>query len=156
MVSSGVAGALLQLGVTPDAAKAQADSIILPIDRVMDGGNIYFLYNQSAEEATATVTLKGTGAPFLLNTWTGDIEPIAQYTTDGESVTMTITLDGNDAILLGIGEAFGKAPAAYAKDSTTKVVYENGGLIARRPATAKPIAARATTCPPRSPSTTGI
>ena len=129
--SSGVAGALQQLGVVPDAAKAEAEPNILPIHRTMDGGEIYFLYNQSTEETTATVTMQGAGAPFLLNTWTGDIEPIAQYTTDGQSVTMTITLAGNDAILLGIGEAFGNAPDTYAKDSTTKVVYENGGLIAR-------------------------
>ncbi|MCI8497053.1 MAG: hypothetical protein HFE85_02220, partial [Clostridiales bacterium] len=129
--SSGVADALSQLGVTPDAAKASAEANILPIHRVMNDGNIYFLYNQSEEETTATVTLKGEGAPFLLNSWTGDVEPIAQYTTDGESVTMTVTLAGRDAVLLGIGDAFGTAPAAYAKDSTAKVVYRDGNLVAR-------------------------
>ncbi len=129
--TSGIADALKQLGVTPDAAKAQSEANILPIHRVMDGGDIYFLYNQSEEESAVTVTLKGEETPFLLNTWTGEITPIAQYTTDGESVTMTITLAGRDAVLLGIGEAFGKAPAAYAKDSTTELTYKDGSLIAR-------------------------
>lgn len=46
--------------------------------------------------ADTTVTLEGTGAPFVLDTFTGAITPIAEYTSDGKSVTVNIAL-GTDA-----------------------------------------------------------
>ncbi|WP_397558069.1 glycosyl hydrolase [Microbacterium alkaliflavum] len=39
-----------------------------------------------------TVTLQGKGAPFLLDTFSGQITPIAQYSTDGDSVTVHVSL----------------------------------------------------------------
>jgi hypothetical protein len=39
-----------------------------------------------------TVTLQGSGAPFLLDTFSGEITPIAKYTTDGDSVTVDVSL----------------------------------------------------------------
>jgi alpha-L-rhamnosidase len=51
---------------------------------------------------TAKVTLEGTGQPFLLNASSGKITPIAQYTTDGKHITISIDLAVDESILVGI------------------------------------------------------
>lgn len=48
------------------------------------------------------VTLEGSGQPFLLNASSGEITPIAQYTTDGTHVTIDINLAVDESILVGI------------------------------------------------------
>ena len=125
-----VGNALAQLGVVPSADKAEQDTSILPIHRSMEDGEIYFFYNTSEEEQSVTVTMQGDGAPFVLDTWTGEILPLANYTTDGSTVTTTITLAGNDAILFGIGSAFGTGYDVHAVDSNTAVTYQDGVLVA--------------------------
>lgn len=60
------------------------------------------------------VTLEGTGQPFLLNASSGEIKPIAQYTTDGKHVTVAINLAVDESMLVGItknSSHFGIAPA---------------------------------------------
>ena len=60
------------------------------------------------------VTLEGTGQPFLLNASSGEIKPIAQYTTDGKHVTVAINLAVDESMLVGITKNpshFGIAPA---------------------------------------------
>ena len=110
--------------------QAEQDTSILPIHRSMEDGEIYFFYNTSEEERSVTVTMQGDGAPFVLDTWTGEILPLANYTTDGSTVTTTITLAGNDAILFGIGSAFGTGYDVHAVDSNTAVTYQDGVLVA--------------------------
>lgn len=123
--------ALEGLGVTPAADKAEADTAVLPIHRTMDNGELYFFYNSSEQETTFTVTMQGSGAPYQLNTWTGELVPLANYTTDGRSVTTTVTLTGNDAILFGIGPAFGDGYEVHATDSSVPVTYQDGRLTAQ-------------------------
>lgn len=48
------------------------------------------------------VTLEGTGQPFLLNAWSGEIKPIAHYTTDGKQVTISVNLAVDESMLIGI------------------------------------------------------
>lgn len=129
--TSDIGRALLELGVAPAAQKAESDTAVLPIHRSMDGGEIYYFYNTSDQETTVTVTMQGDGAPYLLNTWTGEVIPLAEYTSDGKSVTTTVTLTGNDAVLFGIGAAFGSGEEVHATKSTVKLGYDNGTLTAK-------------------------
>lgn len=48
------------------------------------------------------VILEGAGQPFLLNAWSGEITPIAHYTTDGKQVTMTVDLAVDESMLVGV------------------------------------------------------
>jgi hypothetical protein len=48
------------------------------------------------------VTLEGSGQPFLLNAWSGEIQPIAHYRTDGKQVTVAIDLAVDESMLIGI------------------------------------------------------
>jgi hypothetical protein len=81
------------------------------------------------------VTFEGTGQPFILNASSGEIKPIAQYTTDGKHVTVTINLAVDESTLIGITKnsaQFGFATAdIYATATDAEAVYQsvNGELI---------------------------
>ena len=102
-----------------------------------EGADYYFIYNANKEATTGTVTLQGTGVPYFLDAWTGEITPIAQYTTDGSSVTFEITLDKNDAHIYAIApdqQNFGTGLGVYATGSTAEdgeIVYDNGAAVYR-------------------------
>jgi hypothetical protein len=53
---------------------------------------------------TVKVTLEGTGQPFLLNAWSGEIKPIAHYTTDEKHVSVEINLAVDESMLIGIAK----------------------------------------------------
>jgi len=49
---------------------------------------------------TATVSLRGGGQPYVLDAWTGQVTPIANYTDDGGRLTVTVTLAPQDATII--------------------------------------------------------
>jgi hypothetical protein len=77
------------------------------------------LYNDAAGIAfpggstTGTVTIATTGAPMLYDAWTGEVTPIAVFTESSTSITIPLTIAGNQTVIIGIKN--GKA----AKASTT-------------------------------------
>lgn len=48
----------------------------------------------------ATVTLTGGGAPSVLNAWTGMVEPIARYTSLNGSITIDVSLESQEAMIV--------------------------------------------------------
>jgi hypothetical protein len=50
------------------------------------------------------ITLEGSGQPYILNTWSGEITPIAHYTSNGKQVTVDIRLDVDESMLIGISK----------------------------------------------------
>lgn len=64
------------------------------------------------------ITLEGSGQPFILNAWSGEITPIAQYTSNGKQVTVDIRLDVDESMLIGIS----KDPAHVGLNSSSLFV----------------------------------
>ena len=50
------------------------------------------------------ITLEGSGQPYILNAWSGEITPIAHYTSNGKQVTVDIRLDVDESMLIGISK----------------------------------------------------
>lgn len=119
--------ALNRAGVHASAAHEEQSSAVLSVRRQAAGSDYYFLYNQTPTAATQTVTLTGEGVPYRLNTWTGKITRIADYTAGQGTVTVPVNLQGHGTSVIAIapeGSAqFGdaemeprpKAPAATAR-----------------------------------------
>lgn len=61
-----------------------------------------FFYNQD-HTSTQNVTLQATGTPYLMDTWTGDIERIASYYEDSSSITFPLSIAANATALVAIG-----------------------------------------------------
>ena len=118
--------------VTPAANYAEASNI-MSVHRADTDADYYFLYNNSDIDESLTVTLTGSGIPYELDPWTGEITPIATYQTDGSAVTLTLDIAAEDTRIIGIaqGDHFGRQPEGEHVVSTTAdaVVYQNGKLV---------------------------
>ncbi len=86
-----------------------------------DASNYYFLYNnpvqqnsgmiddgenekyKSGKKVDTNVTLTGDGIPYMLDAWTGEITPIADYTVNGDgTITTHINLSGGESTWIAI------------------------------------------------------
>ncbi|MBC5787905.1 glycosyl hydrolase [Clostridium facile] len=152
---------LTELNVQPDA-QYSTPTDLLAKHQVDDNGDFYYLYNYNricAEDANATlakagtaypginkdlltaksldVTLKGEGKPYLLDAWTGEITPIAEYQQNDGSVTLHLDFDKDEAKLIALltdQEAIenGLTPqSVYATDVTgdAAVNYQDNGMV---------------------------
>ena len=134
-----VVNALNELNISP-AAKYHQQSSLLNYHRQVDDKDIYYFYNygnvdtyrdaSTIETVETTVTLKGTGVPYQFNTWTGEISPIAKYTKNGDSVTVDISLAGNDSTVIVLMDAMSDVQTVTS--SSLDIDYdENNQLIAK-------------------------
>jgi hypothetical protein len=152
-----VPAALDAVGVRPDARYSLAahQPKLINIHRAAKGIDYYYVYNrgfngnsgpaygwgyggakeQSIPEVSTAVTFAASGRPYLLNAWSGDITPIAVYAATGNTVTIPLSLRGNESAIvafdganvLGVG-AEGEVHATSGGPAT--VHYDQRGDLA--------------------------
>lgn len=71
----------------------------------------YFFYNNNQETVTAEVTLQGTGAPVLLDCWSGEELALADYQAENETVSLPLTVAAGDIAVICLADI----PAAQAE-----------------------------------------
>ena len=104
-----VGAALLERGIIPAAYKSEAESAIITVHREAEDKNIYFLYNSSEETVANTITFKGEGTPYILDTWNGTVSGIEDFTAGEGSVTVDVSIAAGDAVLLAVGADLGES-----------------------------------------------
>jgi len=123
--------ALASLGVVPSTelntpsvnSSAGTATPVLGIRRhdPATGTDYYQLFNMSATATVdPSVTLTGQGTPYLLNTWSGQITPIANYTTNGDHVTLSLRIGPANAAIVAI------SPTNLAQKGVTPTVHATG------------------------------
>lgn len=120
--------ALKQLGVVPDAQPAKAGDTYFQ-HRTTDQAELYYAYNSGSSANTQSITLKGVGTPYLLDPWSGNITPIAQYTAADGSVTIPIDLASQDTMLVAIAKPGWSSKAVERNAAETDgdaVLYDSG------------------------------
>lgn len=96
-------GALRRAGVTPAAAPDDTESgALLTVRRQADGVDYYFVYNQAATAAQSTLTLRGDGTAYRLDTWSGEIAPVEGARAGHGTVAVPVHLAGNDATVIAV------------------------------------------------------
>jgi hypothetical protein len=145
-----VAEALEELGVGP-AARPEKPSNLLSFRRADGEANYYYMWNQNRlapstgepepepETFDQEVAFEGRGEPFMLDAWTGEITPIANYERDGGRITTRVSLEPGESTIIAIGpkgwqrSELGVEPADPHATSTTAdaVVYAEGELQIR-------------------------
>jgi hypothetical protein len=129
-----VPGVLRSLGVRPAAEPATANADLATVRRALDGSDVYFLANVGDTALADSVALSGEGRPYLLDAHTGEITPIAEYTSAEGSVTVSVALQPGDATIVALGSAKAvgaSAPGLSARSSGGELHYTNGTLTLR-------------------------
>ncbi|TDT97302.1 glycosyl hydrolase family 2 [Streptomyces sp. 846.5] len=142
-----VPGALADLGLGPDAVYA-APSTLLNAHRVADGVDYYYLCNGqhaatvkppvAAIDHEVSFRATSTGSvPYRLDLWSGRAERIAEYTQDGDVITLRVALQPSQAYVVALGRPglFGDdlrrdQPFATSSDADS-VRFVDGELVAR-------------------------
>lgn len=119
--------ALEQLGVQPDA-DYETPADVLSMHTTDENIDYYYLYNynkvpyeQGSEmfgetdasypninkekyfvDRTLNISLEGEGKPYLLNAWTGEITPIAEYKLENGKVNLTLDFKGDEEMMIAI------------------------------------------------------
>lgn len=119
-----VGAALLEAGVIPAAHKEEAESSIITVHREAEDKDIYFLYNSSEEAISNTVTFKGEGAPYILNSWNGSVSQMEDYTENEGSVTADVSIAAGDAVLIAVGTELGEGT-----EESTETAAEEAAAI---------------------------
>lgn len=94
--------ALQRLGIRAAAAHAAPSASVLDVRRHTDAVDYYYLFNQGSTATDQTLTLTGDGIPYRLDTWTGKITPISEYTRGHGTVTVPVQLAGDDATVIAV------------------------------------------------------
>lgn len=127
-----ILAALSQWGVAPYAAYNQANLRTL-MRQDADGSRYYFLYNNSDSDIAVPVQLAGTGTPYILNAWTGEIAPAVGYTQSQDGVQTTLYMDGHDAVIVAVaqGEGFPEALENPIVSANGEAVLADGAAAVR-------------------------
>lgn len=104
--------ALQSLGVSP-AVRNLSPCPILYVHRVDQENdvNYFWVYNSDIYAAHATeASFRGNGKPYRLDSWTGTITPIVNYTSVGDRTKLWISLKSNASTIVAF------APESFFKD----------------------------------------
>ncbi|ALV31573.1 glycosyl hydrolase [Streptomyces sp. CdTB01] len=142
-----VGDALTGLGVSPDVRYA-TPSTLLNAHRATAEADFYYLCNGKHAETVKPpvaaidhdVTLRRTrgrkSVPYLLDAWTGEAVRLARYTEDGDDVTVRVTLQPGETMIVALGrpglfgDRDGDRPHAVTSDADT-VLFTDRGLAVR-------------------------
>ena len=125
--------ALEDFNILPDAAPEEPSSNLF-YHRTTEEAELYYIYNNSLTEATQqTITFQGEGFPYLLDPWSGEITPIAEYTKQDDQVTMEIELEPGDTKFIAIAKPgwSSKQPeqSAIQTDADSLSYDQDGNLV---------------------------
>ena len=84
-----------------------------------------------SKQINASVTLRGSGQPYSLDAWTGDVTPIAHYTRQHDAVTVNVTLDSQEATIIQTGADSRSLHATRASGGTVRFDDRGKRLLLR-------------------------
>lgn len=110
--------ALISLGITPSVCYAEPVTLSSQ-HRHSEDADVYYLYNYAssydygtnqeyyAKDAAVSVdvTMNGSGKPYRLDPWSGDVTILSDYTDNGDgTITLSISLEDGCACVIAITE----------------------------------------------------
>ncbi len=88
---------------TPSAVNGTTATPVLGIRRHGQNIDYYQLFNSSSiRTVSPSLTLTGSGIPYLLDAWSGKIEPIAEYGSSSDRVTLSLRIGPGNAVDVAI------------------------------------------------------
>lgn len=129
-----LADKLKEIGIAPSAGYTGRSDIIAIHRNDSQKADLYWFYNKADKAESVEVTLTGTGTPYSLNAWTGDITPVAKYSTGNGTVTLTIGLEASATGIIVLTEApIARRFDLHVSEGDADSYYynEKGGIVAR-------------------------
>lgn len=122
--------ALRSLGVTPRVAFSEPNDKILTVSRNDRENKIYYTYVYSYKAAvnkgeapfTFTMEIKGEGAPYSLDDWTGKVTKIGEYEIREGRTCVTVTLQPGESTIIALDLNAASGEIVHAVSSTANQI----------------------------------
>ncbi len=114
---------LASLNILP-AASYSEPAALLNIHRQDEEGDYYWFYNTDQDAVSVTASLNGSGTPYLLDMWNGEISEITDYTEEDGRIAVSLSLEGLDTAAIAVMDEKQEVSgtAALAKEPVTETV----------------------------------
>lgn len=121
---SDLPAALRSHGVRPAVRPDKAIPELGLVRRLAGARTYDFVYNRSGDTVERSLTLSGKGRPYLLDTWSGKITPVARYSVTSAGVTVKVRVPAYDKVVLALDPAssLGRSPAVHAPAGAADVL----------------------------------
>lgn len=137
---TGILEALQSLGIRPRAEYSEANQNYLTAMRKTDDTLYLFVYNFMAEDEfkahtvdvninnTVNLSVNGTGKPYMIDAWTGEIEAMGHYVTADGRTSFDVTLEPGATTVIAIDLSNQKNGLHAISTNANKVLDEDGAL----------------------------
>lgn len=117
-----ISEALKELGVSPDVDSAEKQNKLSVVHRTLENADYYYLFNRGYEdEISTTLTLEGSGSIYRLNAYSGEVTKLNEVQEENGKVTVPISIDARDTLLLAVSE-----DAYYAEGAKEETMCSEG------------------------------
>ncbi|MBF4550807.1 glycosyl hydrolase [Pseudoclavibacter sp. VKM Ac-2888] len=117
--------------IAPAVSPSDQGSALGFVRRATEGVTYDFVYNRSGEAVQQSLTLAGTGRPYQLDPWSGEVTPIGEFTQDGDSVTVSIDVAAHDTAIFALVDDDGSAVHAVSSDADVLAPAADGSISVR-------------------------
>jgi hypothetical protein len=100
--AGGVASKLDALGLRPNVKVETNGTWYTTFHVDSENGLVYVSIFADLTSSTGTIEVATTGVPYFFNTWTGEQSPVLAYTKSEDSITIPLSLVGNQTVLIAI------------------------------------------------------
>lgn len=120
-------------GILPSTEFQTTEPKLTTVRRELPNADYYYLFNRSYDRAVdVDVTLQGSGTPYLLNAYTGEVTRLSNYTVGNGTITIRVTLDSRDTQLIAIGGedwySDDNASLAHVTSGDVRTKFDQNGL----------------------------
>jgi hypothetical protein len=136
--NTGLYEALQELGVQPrakyekpnksilTAMRRTGDTLYLWAYNYMEKRGDYFNKPIESRTETATISVDALGKPYSIDTWTGDISPLADYKASGGRTTFNVTLNPGETTVIALDLTNRDAAPVINADGAKAIVGVDG------------------------------
>ncbi|KAJ5701307.1 hypothetical protein N7488_008855 [Penicillium malachiteum] len=101
---SAVPDALQALGIRSSVKyPSGVNNSLISYKREVGDGSLFWVYNDGDKTTSQSIRLEGEGNPYWIDLWTGNVHPIAAFSTQGGYIEVNITLAAAAALPLFVG-----------------------------------------------------
>ncbi|WP_270739940.1 glycosyl hydrolase [Massilioclostridium coli] len=121
--------ALMQLGIRPRAEYVESNDSLLNVLHQAEDASYLYVYNYMYEEEQndiGQISLDGIYKPYALNTWTGEITELAEYSYQGSRTILNVDLAPGDIMVFVLDPNDQGEKTVVSSENVDKVTVENG------------------------------
>ncbi len=121
--------ALINLGVHPRAEYTESNQNLLSVLRKDDGASYLYVYNymfEQTENYQGQISLEGVYKPYTINTWTGEVEEVTEYSIQQNRTILNIDLAPGDIMVFALDPNSQDAKTVVSTENVDKVVTDHG------------------------------